>query len=70
MLSQPCVTVRENTEWIETVTSGWNRLCKPEKFEAAIALALQPPPAEHPDFYGTFGVADRMVDVLEKASAK
>jgi UDP-GlcNAc3NAcA epimerase len=69
MLRRPGITVRDTTEWVETVTSGWNRLCEPEpdSFLAAIAEACAPPPQEHPDFYGTFGVSKRIVDVLEAA---
>ena len=26
MLKVPCITMRENTEWIETVEDGWNVL--------------------------------------------
>lgn len=30
MLRKPCITLRENTEWIETVNSGWNVLTGPD----------------------------------------
>jgi UDP-GlcNAc3NAcA epimerase len=70
MLRRPGVTVRDTTEWIETVNSGWNRLVEPEHFKAAAAAALRPPPAEHPDFYGMPGVSERIVDALEAALAE
>jgi UDP-GlcNAc3NAcA epimerase len=39
----PCVTLRDETEWVELVESGWNRLASPQNAEqltAAIAGAL------------------------------
>jgi UDP-GlcNAc3NAcA epimerase len=68
MMKRPGVTVRDTTEWVETVTSGWNRLTEPEAFKVAVAEALRPPPAEHPDFYGAPGVCERIVDALEIGS--
>lgn len=65
MLHRPGVTVRDTTEWIETVHSGWNRLTEPEDFKSAVTAALAPPPADHPDFYGAVGVGERIVDALE-----
>jgi UDP-GlcNAc3NAcA epimerase len=67
MLRRPTITLRDTTEWIETVDAGWNRLCEPEPdaFRRAIAAASAAPPADHPDFYGALGVSDRMVDVLQ-----
>jgi UDP-GlcNAc3NAcA epimerase len=72
MLRRPAVTVRDSTEWVETVEAGWNRLCEPvpELFKSAVAQACAKQPAEHPDFYGTRGVSERMIDLLENHESK
>ena len=72
MLRRPTVTVRDTTEWVETVEAGWNRLCDtaPAALKAAVAAALQSEPPEHPAFYGTFGVSERICTVLEAERAE
>jgi len=67
MLHRPAVTVRDSTEWIETIEAGWNRLCEANKesFIAAITEARLSPPDEHPDFYGEVNVCGRIVQILE-----
>lgn len=72
MLKRPTVTMRDTTEWIETVEAGWNRLCEPEaaQFDAALSDALHNLPDAHPDFYGTGGVGERMVDVMERSGTQ
>jgi UDP-GlcNAc3NAcA epimerase len=69
-LYAPCVTIRPETEWVETVASGWNRLCAPQQSDilAAVNDALVQRPAAHPDFYGDGSAAARIVEALESST--
>jgi UDP-N-acetylglucosamine 2-epimerase (non-hydrolysing)/UDP-GlcNAc3NAcA epimerase len=59
----PCVTLRANTEWVETVASGWNTLVDLDA-DAALAALASTPPREHPQLYGDGHAAERCVHAI------
>jgi UDP-GlcNAc3NAcA epimerase len=59
----PCVTLRANTEWIETVETGWNTLVDLDPI-AALAAIEREPPATRPELYGDGHAAERCVAAI------
>jgi UDP-N-acetylglucosamine 2-epimerase (non-hydrolysing) len=64
-----CITLREETEWTETVQTGWNTLVgvDPDAFAAALERPL---PDARPAIFGEGRAAERIADlVIELLSA-
>ncbi len=60
LLGTPCVTLRDTTEWVETVDAGWNVLVDLDKGAALAALERNPPPGERPELYGGGSAGERI----------
>jgi UDP-GlcNAc3NAcA epimerase len=61
----PCITLRDRTEWTETVETGWNTLVGLDRAAALAALA-QPKPTSRPELYGDGHAGERVVAALEE----
>jgi UDP-N-acetylglucosamine 2-epimerase len=60
----PCVTLREKTEWVETVEAGWNHLVGTDPGAIVAASREASPGPEHPSLYGDGHAADLIADVI------
>ena len=51
-MATPCTTLRPETEWVETLDSGWNQLCF-ERLADLSEVALRPiPTSDRPPIFG------------------
>ena len=68
LLGVPCVTLRDRTEWVETVDAGWNTLVDLDAEAAARALE-RPPPDARPDLYGGGHASERICAEVDAFAA-
>ena len=53
ILGKPCITLRPETEWVETVQAGWNLLCDPMARNFIPDIVRFAPVATRPPWFGT-----------------
>jgi UDP-N-acetylglucosamine 2-epimerase len=67
LLGVRCLTLRDETEWVETVEAGWNRLVGVEPRAIKEAFETWKPAAPRPDLYGDGHASERICNILSKS---
>ncbi len=63
-LNVPCITLRHDTEWPETVDAGWNVLVGADGARIVDSVRGFALPAKHPSLYGDGSAGEKVVAVV------
>ena len=63
LLKKPCITLRSETEWVETVTEQWNLLLQPTEKDMAAKIAAFKTPDVQQNVFGE-NVTAKMVNII------
>jgi UDP-N-acetylglucosamine 2-epimerase len=66
LLGVRCITLREETEWVETVQAGWNQLAGVDADAIRGAFESWHPAGERPAFYGNGNAAGEICQILNR----
>lgn len=69
MLRTPCITLRDETEWLETVEAGWNHLTGADTNAIVNTVKNIQTPQAYPLLFGE-GTADKIANILVKEFKK
>ena len=67
LLGTRCITLREETEWIETITAGWNCLTGSDSSKIAARFYDFKPEGSRPDIFGDGHAADKIIEILKSS---
>lgn len=68
-LETPCVTLRDETEWVETVDGGWNTLVGANEYEIVNAIENYSIPDANSSPYGDGDAAKQITEILKRESS-
>jgi UDP-GlcNAc3NAcA epimerase len=68
-LGVPCITLRDETEWVETVETGWNVLVGSDQGNIIGAVNSYKKPETHFSLYGDVPAAAKIVNIICQAQS-
>jgi UDP-GlcNAc3NAcA epimerase len=66
----PCLTLRDESEWGATITTGWNKLVGADQKIIRDNWFSFTPPSEHPPIYGSGTTAQSIAAIIKSASER
>jgi UDP-N-acetylglucosamine 2-epimerase len=66
ILKVPCITLRENTEWIETVEDGWNVLVGSDKEKIRDAMRTFMPKGKQRNVFGAGNAYKKIKEIIDE----
>lgn len=64
-LGIPCITLREQTEWVETVSAGWNIIADSDERIILNAIMNFNPSSDRPPYFGDGHAAQKIAEILD-----
>lgn len=65
-MDKPCITMRDETEWVETVNVGWNIIVGTDKEKILNAINNFEAPKDKPDIFGDGHASEKILESLLK----
>ena len=70
MLKVPCITLRDNTEWVETVEDGWNVCVGANKEKIIEKVKEFKPDREQRNVFGDGKASEGIIEIINKYGKK